>query len=371
MTTPSPYGGSTGGYYLPKPYVKPKPKPTPYTVSPKLPTGTSTTVAGTSLPWYMNPSANARPDTQYDWQPRYDQTRTLSPADQAGMVMMMRQGMAPNTPPTNPFAPGSGGSGGGGGGGGGGGAAAGPEGLDQATLDWLFGQIPSQRPQDLAYNPLDLPDARQFYGNFDTSQYDIAGQGVNQGIEAMRQRGNQAFDFAQGELGRYQNPYAAGPQQANPDLANKFGAMAQANDSMGAMQGAVGEGVQADQAMRNAYALMAGNDQSRQAANLRALQGDRQTMDTNLGLEGTMLGLGVNMAKAKGQSQWEQMIRQAQYDAANTEASQNWQRGNTVGDTNVGNRNAWNSGLMQTLLSIVGAKAPGTTLPGNYGGFYV
>lgn len=361
-----PYGG--GGSMGATPYGKPKvvSKPTTYTVSPRKPASTPNTLPS-GLPWYMNPSANARPDTQYDWQPRYDQSRTLSPAMQSSMQMGYLSGMPPNQPTTNPLAPGSGRSGGGGGGGG----AAAATGLDQATLDWLFGQIPSQRPQDLSYNPLDLPDARQFYGNFDTSQYDVAGQGVTQGIEAMRQRGNQAFDAAQTELNQYQNPYGTGLQASNPDQYAAMQRMAEANGATGALADISNQGVQADRAFGNVQALMAGNDQARQAANLRGLQGDRQTMETNLGLEGNMLGLGVNMAKAKGQSQWEQMVRQAQYDAANQEAANNWQRQNTVGDTNVGNRNAWNSGLMQTLLQMVGAKAPGTTLPGNTGNFYV
>src|SRR6186997_2044255 len=151
-----------------------------YTASPRKPAGTSSTVAGTSLPWYMNPSANARPDTQYSWQSRYDQSRTLSPAEQSLIQMQLRGGLPPNRPPAGNL-PGAPGRGGGGGGGGGGGAAA-PEGLDQATLDWLFGQIPNQRPQDLTYNPIDLPDPRQYYGNFDTSQYDVARQGIASGL---------------------------------------------------------------------------------------------------------------------------------------------------------------------------------------------
>ena len=333
------------------------------------PTGVSSTVAGTSLPWYMNPSANARPDTQYNWQGVLDQTRTLSPAEQAAIQMQVRTGSAGATTPQNPYLgrTGSGGRGGGGGGGG----AAGEAGLDQATLDWLFAQMGRGRPQDLTYNPLDLPDPSKFFGQFDTSLYDQAGQGVNTGIEAMRARGNTAFDNALAEAGRYTNPYAGGMQTVNPDHMAAMQRMAAANDAMGQLQQTVGEGAQADRAFGNVYALMAANDEARQAANLRAINADRQMMDTNLGLEGNMLNLGVNMARAKGKSAWDQMLAQLGFDTATQEASANWQRQNTVGDTNVGNRNAWNSGLMQTLLSIVGAKAPSATLPADVGGFYV
>jgi len=317
----------------------------------------------------MNPSANARPDTQYSWQSRYDQSRTLSPAEQSLIQMQLRGGLPPNRPPAGNL-PGAPGRGGGGGGGGGGGAAA-PEGLDQATLDWLFGQIPNQRPQDLTYNPIDLPDPRQYYGNFDTSQYDVARQGIASGLAGVQQRANTSYDNALAQLQQYQNPYAAGPQQANPNYLAQFGAMAAANGAQGQMNQTVGEGAQADRAFGNVYALMNANDQARQAGNLRANAADRMTTEQNLGIEGNMLNLGANMAQAKGQSAWEQMVRQAQLDAANQETTANWQRQNTVGDTNVGNRNAWNSGLMNTLLSIIGSKAPGTTLPANYGGFYV
>ena len=337
----------------------------------RRPTGVSPTVGGSSnLPWYMNPSANARPDTQYSWQPYLDQTRSLTPAQQAAMQMGVRLGtQTPGQQPAQNQYYASGGRGGGGGGGGGGVA---PEtGLDQATLDWLFGQLGRGKPQDLAFNALDLPDPRTFYGDFDTSLYDQAGQGVTAGIEAMRGRGNQAFDFALGELGRYQDPYAAGPQQQNPYLYNSMQAMANANGSMGALHGAVGEGAQADRAMGNAYALMSANDRSRNEANQRAIEGDRRTMESNLGLEGNLLGLGVNMAKAKGKSAWEQMLAGLGFETASQEAAQNWQRQNTVGDTNVGNRNAWNQNMINTLLQIVGSKAPSAVLPAGWAGGYV
>lgn len=269
----------------------------------------------------------------------------------------------------NPFANQNLGGGGGYGGGGGGGGAAGPAGLDQASLDWLLAQIGRGRPQDLGFNPLDLPDPAQFLGQFDTAAYNTARQGIGTGIEAIRGRGNQAFDTAVGELNRYQNPYAGGLQTQNPDQYAAMERMARANNATGALGQVAGEGVQADRAFANAMALLAGNDQSRQAANLRATEADRRMMDTNLGLEGNMLNLGVNMAQAKGQTAWDQMLRQAQLEAANQESAQNWTRGNTVGDTNVANRNAWNQSILQTLMQLVGAKAPDVTLPANFGGF--
>jgi hypothetical protein len=370
MATPI-FGNTTkSGVRVGTPY-KPNPTPigsTPYNAGRK-PTGVSSTVAGTSLPWYMNPSANARPDTQYDWQSQLDQSRTLSPAEQSLIQMQIKNGMTPNQPPPGrfPSLPGSGSRGGGGGGGGG----AGPTGLDQATLDWLLGQIGAGKPQALNYNPLDLPDPRQYFGNFDSSGYDQARQGITTGLQGVQERANTSYDNALAELQRYQNPYGVGPQQQNPNYLEQFGAMARANDAGGQMNQTVGEGAQADRAFGNVYALMNANDAARQAGNIRANQADRRTTEQNLGIEGNMLNLGVNMAQAKGKSAWEQMLSQLGFDTASQEAATNWQRQNTVGDTNVANRNAWNSGLMQTLLSIIGSKAPGTTLPADTGGWYV
>jgi hypothetical protein len=47
------------------------------------------------------------------------------------------------------------------------------------------------------------------------------------------------------------------------------------------------------------------------------------------------------------------------------EAMQNWQRRNSVGDTNVGANNAWMQNALQAYMSLIGQKAPGTTLPAN------
>ena len=255
-------------------------------------------------------------------------------------------------------------------GGGGGGGGGGPAGLDQATLDWLFGQLGQGKPQGLAYNALDLPDPRKYFGQFDASLYDQARQGIGTGLDAMRARGNTAFDNALAEAGRYTNPYGQGMQTVNPDHMAAMQRMATANDAMGQLQQTVGEGAQADRAFGNVFALMAANDEARQAANLRAINADRQMMDTNLGLEGNMLNLGVNMSQAKAKSAWDQMLAELGLSTDTQEMLANWQRQNTVGDTNVANRNTYNQGLMQTLLSIVGARAPGTTLPTDTGGWY-
>ena len=336
-----------------------------------------------SSPWkttYLGSSANSPNNPWEHATPEWGQARNYltqtfgsdftnkSPALQnLAIKQLYGTGGAPQTPQW-PQMPGSPGSGYRGGGGGGGGGAAGPAGMSQEQLDWYLAQIARGRPQDLTQTQLDLPDPAQYLGQFNTAGYDTARQGIGAGIEGIRNRGNQAFDTAVGELNQYRNPYAGGLQTQNPDQYAAMERMARANNATGALGQVAGEGVQADRAMANTLAMLAGSDQARQAANLRATEADRRMMDTNLGLEGNLLNLGVNMAQAKGQNAWDQMLRQAQLEAANQETAQNWTRGNTVGDTNVANRNAWNQNILQTLMQMIGA-GPGLTMPANFGGF--
>ena len=258
-------------------------------------------------------------------------------------------GTAPGTLPTMP---GLGGSGGGG-----------SAGMTQEMFDYLSSIIGKGKPQALTAENLDLADPSQ-YMKWDPSQYNVARQGVTSGIEGIRTRGNTAFDQAQGELSRYANPFEGGLQTRNPDLQAAMQRMMQANNVAPGQVGATNEeGVQADRAMANTLALLAGTDQARSASNLRALAGDRTTFDQNLGLEGNMLNLGVNMSEARGKTAFDQALQQAMMEAANQEAMQNWTRRNQVADTNVGAQNQWNQDILNTYLQLVGGTAPGTTLP--------
>jgi hypothetical protein len=353
------YAGTTGGgYYIPKGYTPPI-KTTPNMNFSGMGGGNYAAQVG-----YVPEGAKYLDQTMPGW-------RNSTENQQAWALKALYEGAQgaqgmPQLPAMTPMGPGGGGRGGGGGGGG----AAAATGLDQATLDWLFGQLGQGRPQQLQQQMLDLPDPSQYFGAFNTQPYDVARQGVQQGIEGVRGRANTAYDAAQQAMQGYMNPYGNGLQQVNPNLYDSMGGMAAANNAYGQLHQTAGEGVQADRAFGNVQALMAANDQRRQQANQQALMGDRATTEQNLGLEGNLLNLGVNMSQAKGQNAWDQMLKQLGFDTATQEAAQNWQRGNTVGDTNVANRNQWNQGLMQTLLSIVGAKAPGTTLPTDTGGWY-
>lgn len=340
------------------PYAKPKPAPVPT----KVPTNLYNPVASQNKPG-TNPRVDWLDQNMPEWRNAqgYQQTRmanTLWDAD--------NQGGYPTLPSMTPLSSGGGGYGGGGGGGGGGG----PTGLDQATLDWILAQLAKGKPQDLTSTPLDLPDPKDYFGAYDTSGFDTARKGVTAGIQGIRDRGTTAINNARDLLSSYKNPYATGLLTTTPSLQNQVGGMMSANGvdpaSVGQTQS---EGALGDDSMRRAMQMYAATDERRQQDNLMANRGDLNVMNQNVDLENLMLMLGIDMGQQKGQSAWDQMLKQAGYDAATTEASQNWQRGNAVGDTNVGNKNTWNSGLMQTLLSIIGSKGEGTTLPDNIGAF--
>jgi hypothetical protein len=266
----------------------------------------------------------------------------------------------PATQPYFPMGPGGPGGRSGGGGGGGGG---GPAGLDQATFDWMMAQL-QNKPQGVSYRPLDLPDPSQ-YMKWDPSQYGVARQGVATGIEGIRGRGNEAFNTAVGELNRYQNPFGAGAQTQNPAMSEAMRRMAEQQGAMPALNATEGEGVQADRAFGNMLALLGGNDAARQAANLRATEADRRMMEQNLGIEGNMLNLGVNMAEAKGKTAFDQALQAAMLGAANQEATGNWGRRNEVEATNAATWNDWMQNTLQQILGLAGQRAPGTALPGD------
>jgi len=261
------------------------------------------------------------------------------------------------TPPPGqmPGYPGSGGGGYGGGGGGGGGG--GPAGMSQEMFDYLASIMGKSKPQDVAYNPVDLAEP-----TWDPSQYGVARQGVTSGIQGIRDRGMAAFGRARTELGQYQNPFEGGLRTNNPDLQNAMQRMMAANGVNPGQVGATNaEGVQADQAMRNSLAMLAGVSQNQAAGNLRALGGDEQTFDQTLGLEGNNLNLGINMAEARGKTAWQDKVDAIRQQ----EAMANWQRQNAVGDTNAQQQNAWNADILKTYLQLVGGTAPGVTLPAN------
>jgi hypothetical protein len=218
------------------------------------------------------------------------------------------------------------------------------------------------KPRDIAYEALDLPDPSQ-YMKWDNSLYNTARQGVQTGIEGIRGRGNTAFDAAQAELQNYRNPFEGGLQTNNPDLQMAMQRMMEANRVNPSQVGQTQyENINADRAMANQLAMLAGTDQARMAGNLRGLQGDRTTFDQNLGLEGNMLNLGVNMAEAKGKGAFDQRLQDAMLQEQQQEAMQNWQRQNTVTDTNVGNWNDWSQAAIKQYMELIGA-APGVNLP--------
>jgi hypothetical protein len=226
-----------------------------------------------------------------------------------------------------------------------------------------MGQL-SNKPALVNYRDLDLPDPSQ-YMKWDNALYNQARTGINTGLQQIQGRANTAYDQATAELQNYRNPFQAGPQQANPNYNDALLAMAAANNATGQLNQTVGEGAQADRAFGNVYALMAANDQARQAGNLRGIAGDRRTTEQNLGIEGNNLNLGVNMAEARGKTSFDQALQKAMFDTASQEAMGNYARRNEVESANAGTLNSWQQNILNQLLGLVSSKAPGTQLPGD------
>jgi len=258
-------------------------------------------------------------------------------------------------PGQNPQYPGLYGGGGSRGGGGGGGGGGGPEGLDQEKFDYLAWMVGQGVPKEVAFEAIDIPEPV-----WNNALYNQARSGVETGIQGMRDRGNTAIDQARSMItSQYQNPFENGLNTRNPDLQQAMQRMASANAVQPGSFGATDqEATQRDRGMADTLAMLAGVDQRRQAGNLMGLEGDRRTMDQNLGLEGNLLGLGVNMAETKGKNAYDERVDAIRQQ----EAMQNWQRKNQVSDTNVGNWNNWSQAAIKAYMELVGA-APGVNLP--------
>jgi len=218
-----------------------------------------------------------------------------------------------------------------------------------------------KKPQSFNYTPLDLPDynAPDFY-DFDGTQYDLARQGLTEGIAAGRQSGNQTYDDARFELDQYQNPYG-NVQTTNPGVRDAMARMMQANGiDPNILSGVDAEGVQADRAFGNTQALLAGTADQRQASNQRALSGDQRRFNENLSGEERSMGLSIDMALARARSQYDKDLWQygkdeadRRYEIAVAEATANNQGVNSANQANTQAMNTWQQGAVNPLMELL------------------
>ena len=292
-----------------------------------------------------------------------------------------------------PTGPGGGGSGSRGGGGGGG--APSFAGIDQGTFDYLLGMLGQQKPQQWNYQQLgQLPqmqalqfqapqyNAPEFY-DFNSQRFDNMLANVGEAADADRRAGAAAYGDARTELEQYRNPFAGGLQTQNPGVMESMRRMMEAHGvNPGQVAQVDAEGAQADQAMGNVMALLAGVDQQRQGSNMRALSGDERRFNENIQNRQRMAEMQVQMAQDRALSQWEKDRWQYGVDVANQQyqitmneamtnfqaqtnaqginhqsavqqALANWQGGNEANQFNVGATNQFNQQAINQLLDLV------------------
>ena len=247
-------------------------------------------------------------------------------------------------------------------GGGGGGGGVNP---DWGKMAAIMGFTP-QKYKFQNYTP-EMYKGTGFY-DFDSSMYDRARQGVQEGLAADLASGQAAYGDAMTELQQYQNPFAGRSYSTNPQMSGAMQRMLAANNA-GVTGGPTEQarGVQADQAFGNVLALLGGAADQRQGAEMRALGGDERRFNESLQSEGRGMNLGIDMALANARSQYEkdkwqygEEIAQQNYQARTQAAMYNNQGLNQTNQANVAQGNEYFGGNMQWLLDLVaqGKKPP-------------
>lgn len=262
---------------------------------------------------------------------------------------------------------------GGGSGGGGGGAA----GIGQDQLDWLAGLLGAGRPQQMtAGTPLALPDynAPQMTP-FDPSMYDNLRTQLGTAVASDKSAANTAY----GDLTNYLNSNYT--NAFNGPTAQTGNAPGQSQDAMRRMLEAQGQSGSlnqparsdaggADAAFGNLLAILGAN-QGQQQQNKLANVGQQQAQ-TNRGYDMAQLqgNTGIGLQQGAAKTAWQQAADQRAYDSYNTNyanqantATQNWQRGNTVSDTNVANANSYTNTELSALIALL-PQLRGLNLPG-------
>jgi hypothetical protein len=256
---------------------------------------------------------------------------------------------------------GGGGGWGGGGWGGGGGGGGGPT-LNQKTVD-LLAQIYAQaQPEDLVANKftMDAYKAPAFY-KWDGSQYSAASKGLRDAVANARSRANNAYTDAAYELDQYKNPFASAGFATDPGVSNAMRRMLQAQGvGTEGTEGTTREGMEADRAMGNVMRLLSGVSEEARGSRARALAGDARRTDEMISSQQTDLSTGIAMARARALSEYKKekwlygtQVARQRYEDKLQKAMINWQRANTVSDTNVANQNQFNQGMLDPITQLM------------------
>ena len=255
-----------------------------------------------------------------------------------------------------------------------------PAGIDQGSYDTIIEMLGGTKPK--AWTPEDYapPQAWEYQdlvladqGPFDTSQYDMADQGITQGIGDARTRGTTAFDRSSAEIAGYQNPYARGLQQrtpgTDPALQRSMAAWGGAGSEAAAQEAQFG--FTSDQGLDSMYDLLGRSEDSYSQGLQRGIAGDRMELDQRLGGEERMMRLDLNTRKAKALSDFAatQRARQDQMDLANNagrnrasesnnQAMNDWMAANTgvrndAGQANNQSQNDWMANLSPQVIDMI------------------
>lgn len=263
---------------------------------------------------------------------------------------------------------GLGGSSGGGGGGGGGGAAA-PT-MTQDQLNAVLAMLNGGRPQDealgAAYNPgsYNAPQITPF----DPSMYDQLLGNFNTAVTNDRGTAQQAY----GDLTNYlqtnnQNAYANpgayaqmgnAPGQTQQAMARMLQSQGQNANQL--MQPARSDAQGADQAFGNLLSILSGNESQAQQNRLNQVQMDQGYTNRALDMAALQGQTGIGMQKGQAQQAWQQRADDRSYGAYNNQfnsqqqaALANWQRQNSVADSNYANQNSYNNTALSSFLSTL------------------
>lgn len=255
------------------------------------------------------------------------------------------------TPTYNP------GGGGGGRGGGGGGAPA----VDTAAI---MGALNAYRPQMKTWNDVSIPEYKppEFYG-FDQSVYDQMRNRIAQAITGARTMGTNAIGEARTQIGNIPLAFQTAPTTTDPGMSAAMQRMYAANNVPTSINAqTMNEGVQADQAFGNLYAILGENARQKRASDLYALTGDQRRLNEQLDQQSLMMNAGVDLALAQAKRQHEidkwmfgEDVARANYDTAVQNIMYNAQGRQEVANANVDTANATNANAMQALVDLLSA----------------
>ena len=254
--------------------------------------------------------------------------------------------------------PGPGGGGGGGGGrrGGGGGGGGGP---DPAAI---VAAMSRYKPQFFTPTELKMEEYKppEFYG-FNNESYDMMKNQIAESIANARTRGASAYGEAREQLADIPLAFQGAPTTGDPGMSAAMQRMFAANDTPTSINEAtMREGVQADAAFGNVFALQGAAERQRRSSDERALAGDERRLNEELDQQKTMLEFQTEFARQKALEQYEiekwqfgEQVARQNLEIRNQGIQANWKAKNDALAANIDTANQANQTNTQTLVDLL------------------